>query len=63
MADIEDYLAGKDAEAVALFRRFHDLAVSVGPDIEVAPSRTVVFYRKPGWFKVGPFVETTKWPE
>ena len=43
--NVEEYLEGKEPEAVTLFRRFEELVHRCGP-CETAPRRTVVYWRR-----------------
>ena len=55
LASIDEYLDGKNAGAVELFRRFQELVESCGPSV-VAPSRTIVYWKRNRVF-AGAFVE------
>lgn len=45
LASVEEYLAGKSSDAIALFRRFEELVEACGPVVP-APSRTVVYWKR-----------------
>ena len=42
---VDAYLDGKNADAVELFHRFEEIVESCG-DVEAAPSKTVVFWKR-----------------
>lgn len=42
---VDEYLQGKNREAVALFRGFQELVERCGPS-EVAPRRTIVYWKR-----------------
>lgn len=42
---IEHHLAGKTANAAALFHAFHDAVLACGPPFEVVATKTMVVYR------------------
>jgi hypothetical protein len=42
---VDDYLDGKNEQAVALFRRFAEMADACGPS-EVAPRTSIVYWRR-----------------
>jgi hypothetical protein len=45
VASVDAYLEGKDADAVALFRRFEELVDRCGPS-EAAPRGSIVYWRR-----------------
>jgi hypothetical protein len=55
LASVEEYLEGKDPDAVALFRRFEDLVERCGPS-EPAPRSSIVYWKRTRVF-VGAFIE------
>lgn len=46
MDEVEKYLEDKDPQAADLFRRFRELALACGDDVETSVSRTVVFFKR-----------------
>lgn len=55
MDDTEAYLADKNPEAAALFRRFQELVMACGHDVIPSVSRTTVFFKRQRVF-AGAFV-------
>ncbi len=51
-ATVEEFLEGKNADGVRLFRRFHALVEACGP-CGPSPSRTVVYFRRTRVFAGG----------
>jgi hypothetical protein len=55
LASVDAYLEGKDADAIALFRRFQELVERCGPS-EPAPRSSIVYWKRKRIF-VGAYIE------
>jgi hypothetical protein len=55
LPSVEAYLAGKDPDAVALFRRFEELVHRCGPS-EATPRSSIVYWKRERVF-AGAFIE------